>query len=175
MTVRLLRAADVRQACPMSDAIDVVAAGFAALSTGQATVPVRLSVPLRGGAVALAMPAALTGASCYSVKVVTVAPSNAAAGRPVVIGTVLLGDAVTGEVPSDAHPGPVARRAYRIRRRNQSLAEKSVLQEKCPSGIQASSRNRNAPGAPHCSARGHRPGPSCSHLRPCGRSKRWGW
>ena len=46
MTVRLLRAADVRQACPMSDAIDVVAAGFAALSTGQATVPVRLSVPL---------------------------------------------------------------------------------------------------------------------------------
>ena len=98
MTVRLLRAADVLVACPMSDAIDAVAAGFAALSTGQATVPVRLSVQLRGDAVALAMPAALTGASCYSVKVVTVAPSNAAAGRPVVIGTVLLGDALTGEL-----------------------------------------------------------------------------
>jgi len=98
MTVRLLRAADVLAACPMSDAIDAVASGFTALSTGQATVPVRLSVPLRDGAVALAMPAALSGASCYSVKVVTVAPSNAAAGRPIVIGTVLLGDALTGEL-----------------------------------------------------------------------------
>jgi ornithine cyclodeaminase len=96
MTVRLLRAADVLVACPMSDAIDAVAAGFAALSTGQATVPVRLSVPLRDGGVALAMPAALTGASCYSVKVVSVAPSNAAAGRPIVSGTVLLGDAASG-------------------------------------------------------------------------------
>ena len=44
MTVRLLRAADVLAACPMSDAIDAVASGFTALSTGQATVPVRLSV-----------------------------------------------------------------------------------------------------------------------------------
>ena len=97
MTVRLLRAADVLAACPMSDANDAVASDFAALSTGQATIPVRLSVPLRDGAVALAMPAALAGASCYSVKVVTVAPANAAAGRPIIIGTVLLGDALSGE------------------------------------------------------------------------------
>src|SRR2546430_7576409 len=98
MTVRLLRAADLSLVCPMADAITAVAAGFAALSAGQATVPVRLSVPLRGDGVALAMPAALAGASSYSVKVVTVAPGNAASGRPVVMATVLLGDASTGEL-----------------------------------------------------------------------------
>jgi ornithine cyclodeaminase len=98
MTVRLLRSADLALACPMGDAIDAVAGGFTALSAGQATVPVRLSVPLRNDGVALAMPAALAGASCYSVKVVSVAPRNALAGRPVVMGTVLLGDSATGEL-----------------------------------------------------------------------------
>jgi alanine dehydrogenase len=98
MTVRLLRAADLALVCPMADAISAVADGFRALSAGQATVPVRLSVPLRHAGVALTMPAALTGASCYSVKVVSVAPGNALAGRPVVMGTVLLGDAATGEL-----------------------------------------------------------------------------
>jgi ornithine cyclodeaminase len=82
----------------MGDAIAAVAAGFVALSDGQAVVPVRLSIPLRGDAVALAMPAALAGSSCYSVKVVSVAPGNADAGRPVVSATVFLGDAVTGEL-----------------------------------------------------------------------------
>jgi len=98
MTVRLLRAADLAVACPMADAISAVAAGFAALSTGQATVPVRLSVPLRNEGVALTMPAVLAGASSYSVKVVSVAPRNSLAGRPVVMATVLLGDAATGEL-----------------------------------------------------------------------------
>jgi ornithine cyclodeaminase/alanine dehydrogenase-like protein (mu-crystallin family) len=98
MTVRLLRAADVAVACPMADAISAVAGGFVALSTGQATVPVRLSVPLRHDGVALTMPAALAGASCYSVKVVSVASRNALVGRPIVTATVLLGDAATGEL-----------------------------------------------------------------------------
>ncbi len=82
----------------MADAIAAVAEGFVALSNGQAAVPVRLAIPLRADAVALAMPAALAGSSCYSVKVVSVAPGNAVAGRPVVSATVLLGDAVTGEL-----------------------------------------------------------------------------
>jgi len=98
MTVRLLRAADLAMACPMADAIGAVADGFTALSTGQATVPVRLSVPLRYDGTVLTMPAALAGASSYSVKVVSVAPRNVLAGRPVVMGTVLLGDAATGEL-----------------------------------------------------------------------------
>jgi alanine dehydrogenase len=98
MTVRLLRAADLALVCPMADAITAVADGFAALSAGQATVPVRLSVPLRHDGVVLTMPAALAGASSYSVKVVSVAPQNAVAGRPIVMATVLLGDAATGEL-----------------------------------------------------------------------------
>ncbi len=98
MAVRILRARDLASCCPMGDAIDAVAAGFVALSNGQAVVPVRLSIPLRDDAVALAMPAALAGSSCYSVKVVSVAPGNAAAGRPVVSATAFLGDAVTGEL-----------------------------------------------------------------------------
>jgi len=97
MGVRLLRAADLALVCPMEDAIEAVAQGFASLSTGQATVPVRVSVPLIDG-VALAMPAALAGAPSYCVKVVAVAPGNARLGRPTVTATVLLGDAATGEL-----------------------------------------------------------------------------
>src|SRR5258708_29000316 len=97
MTVRLLRAADLAKTCPMGDAISAVRAGFAALSLGQATVPLRPAVPLRDGTL-LVMPASIAGASCYSVKVVSVAPGNAASGRPVAQATVLVGDAATGEV-----------------------------------------------------------------------------
>ena len=98
MTIRLLRAPDIARACPMVDAIEAVAAGFRALSSGQATVPLRLSVPLAEGGVALTMPAGMTGAAAYSVKVVSVAPANAATGRPLVTASVLLGDARTGEL-----------------------------------------------------------------------------
>ena len=98
MGVRLLRAADIALACPMDEAIEAVAAGFAALSSGQASVPVRLSVPLAHDGVALTMPASLAGAPVYSVKLVSVAPGNTALGRPVVVATVLLADARTGDV-----------------------------------------------------------------------------
>jgi ornithine cyclodeaminase len=82
----------------MSDAIAAVASGFAALSAGQAAVPVRLSVPINKEGVGLTMPASLAGASCYSVKVVSVAPANPAAGRPLVMATVLLIDASSGDL-----------------------------------------------------------------------------
>ena len=98
MAVRLLRAADIALVCPMDDAIDAVSAGFAALSSGQAAVPVRLSIPLAHDGVALTMPASLAGTPLSSVKVVSGAPRNAAGGRPVVAATVLLGDARTGEL-----------------------------------------------------------------------------
>jgi ornithine cyclodeaminase len=82
----------------MSDAIAAVASGFVALSAGQAAVPVRLSVPINKEGVGLTMPASLAGASCYSVKVVSVAPANPAAGRPLVTATVLLIDASSGDL-----------------------------------------------------------------------------
>ncbi len=92
----LLRAADVVRACPMADAIAAVEAGFAALSAGRATVPVRASVPLQKEGVALSMPASLAGGRYWSVKLVTVAPGNTARGLPLIAATVLLGDAETG-------------------------------------------------------------------------------
>jgi len=98
MKTLLLRARDVAQACPMEDAIDAVEQGFRALSTGQATTPVRLSVPINGEGVALTMPASLTGAPWYSVKVVSVAPANRSIGRPLVTATVLLIDASSGDL-----------------------------------------------------------------------------
>lgn len=94
----LLRARDVALACPMEDAIDAVEAGFRALSAGQAATPVRLSVPINKEGVALTMPASLTGAPWYSVKVVTVAPGNLSAGRPLVAAAVLLIDASSGDL-----------------------------------------------------------------------------
>jgi len=98
VTALVLRADDLGRVCSMSDAIDAVAAGFVALSGGQATVPVRVGVPINEEGVALTMPASLAGASCYSVKVVSVAPANRSAGRPVVTATVLLMDASSGEL-----------------------------------------------------------------------------
>ena len=98
MKTLLLRARDVAQACPMEDAIEAVEQGFRALSTGQATTPVRLSVPINKEGVALTMPASLTGAPWYSVKVVSVAPANRSIGRPLVTATVLLIDASSGDL-----------------------------------------------------------------------------
>lgn len=92
----LLRSADLGKACPMADAIAAVRQGFAELSAGEATVPVRTSVPLAGGGVALAMPASSAGGRYFVVKVVAVAPGNAARGLPAVPATLLLGDAETG-------------------------------------------------------------------------------
>jgi ornithine cyclodeaminase len=80
----------------MAEAIDAVERGFAALSAGQATVPVRASVPLAGDGVALSMPAGLTGGPHWSVKLVTVAPGNPGRGLPLIAASVLLGDATTG-------------------------------------------------------------------------------
>lgn len=80
----------------MPDAMSAVREGFAALSAGRATVPVRASVPLAGGGVALSMPAALAGGPHWSVKLVTVSPGNPGRGLPLVGATVLLGDAATG-------------------------------------------------------------------------------
>jgi ornithine cyclodeaminase len=80
----------------MADAIQAVERGFAALSAGKATVPVRASLPLAGDGVALSMPAALAGGAHWSVKLVTVAPGNPGRGLPLIAAIVLLGDAATG-------------------------------------------------------------------------------
>ncbi|MBI2774242.1 MAG: ornithine cyclodeaminase family protein [Chloroflexi bacterium] len=94
--LRILRAADVERACPLDVAVEAVRKGFAALSGGAATIPVRPSIPLGGGGTALTMPAAVAGWPYWSVKVVTVAPGNTLLGLPLIGAAVLLGDFATG-------------------------------------------------------------------------------
>lgn len=93
--MRILTAADVRAALPMTDAIRAVRDGFIALSTGKATVPVR-SVMQKPTGTTLYMPAYIGGSPVDVVKVVSVYPGNTAKNLPVVIGTVLVLDAETG-------------------------------------------------------------------------------
>lgn len=94
--MRIIRAGDLARACPMAEAIAAVRDGFAALSSGEASVPLRTTVPLREAAIALAMPAALRDAGAFAVKIVSVVPANAGRGLPAVTATVLLSDAATG-------------------------------------------------------------------------------
>ena len=81
----------------MAVAIDAVADGFVALSSGRTTVPLRSRIGLADGAVALTMPAGRADAPYYAVKLVSVVPANPGRGRPLVSALVLLADAVTGE------------------------------------------------------------------------------
>lgn len=92
--MRILSAADVRAALPMRAAIEAMRNGFAALSTGRATVPLRTSLPTPGG-VTLLMPAYLNDAS--TVKIVSIYGGNAARGLPIIYASVLVLDATTGQ------------------------------------------------------------------------------
>jgi ornithine cyclodeaminase/alanine dehydrogenase-like protein (mu-crystallin family) len=92
--MRILDADDVRK-ISMRQAIDAVRAGFVALSTGKANVPVRGTLPVEGNTT-LTMPAYIHGSAVSSVKVISVYPGNPARGLPTVIGSVLVLDAQTG-------------------------------------------------------------------------------
>jgi ornithine cyclodeaminase len=97
MRVLVLDAAAIRRACSMPDAIEACAAGFGALSSHHADVPLRTAVPLAGdGSQMLVMSASSDRFPLASVKVVSVAAANRALGLPTVQSTVMLVDAVTG-------------------------------------------------------------------------------
>lgn len=97
MRLTLLSATDIQTALPMRAASAAMKTGFAALSTGQATVPLRaaLSVP-EHEAVSLFMPAYLPGTG-LALKIVSVFPHNAQQGRPIIYGLVIALDPATGE------------------------------------------------------------------------------
>jgi ornithine cyclodeaminase len=98
--MRVLSAADVRQAVPMADAIDAVAQGFARLAEGAADVPLRtpLHVP-EHEAVSLFMPARISGRDgALGLKVVSVFPQNFLRfGRPSINALVVLLDPASGQ------------------------------------------------------------------------------
>jgi ornithine cyclodeaminase/alanine dehydrogenase-like protein (mu-crystallin family) len=94
----VLSAADVRRAAPMPDAIDAVAAAFVQLSSGRATVPLRVPVEQPGReSVSLFMPAHLAESDVLGLKVVSVFPHNSARHNlPSIHALVVLLDAETG-------------------------------------------------------------------------------
>ena len=93
----VLNGKEVRQALPMSDAIEGMKIAFGQLSAGETAVPLRshLDIPQKNG-VALVMPAFLPESGALTVKVVSVFPENRRQGLPVINGMVLVLDVETG-------------------------------------------------------------------------------
>ncbi len=96
--MRILARADVRRALTMPDAIAIVRDAFAQLSTNQATVPLRVPVPIaQHDAVTLFMPAHLHASDALAVKIVSVHNRNPAKGLPLIHALVVVVDAATGK------------------------------------------------------------------------------
>lgn len=95
MQIRVLTAADIHSALSMTAAIDAVAAAFAQLSAGKATMPLRSRFHTPKG-VTLLMPAHLHQSGDFAVKIVSVYGDNPKLGLPTVSATVLVLDERTG-------------------------------------------------------------------------------
>src|SRR5918911_542372 len=95
----VLSAADVRQAAQLPAAIDAVAAAFAQLSSGQATVPLRVPIGQpKHESHTFFMPALLAESNALGLKVVSVFPHNQERHQlPSIHALVVLIDATTGE------------------------------------------------------------------------------
>ncbi|MGD9247903.1 MAG: hypothetical protein PVI60_08095 [Desulfobacteraceae bacterium] len=95
MKIRILTAADVRDALPMPKAIEAMKLAFSQFSSGEATVPLRGRLHTDKG-VTLLMPAFLKRSRDLAVKVVSVFGQNPSLGLPTVSALVLVLDAETG-------------------------------------------------------------------------------
>lgn len=95
----VLNAADVRKALPMSAAIEAMKGAFAALSDGQAEVPLRAHLPVRPhNGITLVMPAFVDqpGQQALAVKVVSLFDGNPDRHLPLIQAAVLALEADTG-------------------------------------------------------------------------------
>jgi alanine dehydrogenase len=96
--MRILSRADVQRAMTMKDAIPIVRDAFAQLSSGQATVPLRVPVPVqKHDGVVLFMPAHLHASDALAVKIVSVHNQNPSKGLPLIHALVVVIDAATGK------------------------------------------------------------------------------
>jgi ornithine cyclodeaminase len=99
--VLILNATDIRQALPMSLAIDAMKDAFAAFSDGQAVVPPRIQLPIaRHSAVGLVMPsfvdAATTERQALAVKIVSLFGGNPERGLARIQAAVVVLEPDTG-------------------------------------------------------------------------------
>jgi len=86
---------EIRRAVPVAAVLDAVEAAYRDVVAGRDRSPQRIHVPVDAGDLLL-MPGIRTGASGFSVKLVTVVASNADRGLPTVQAVVVWFDAVSG-------------------------------------------------------------------------------
>ncbi len=97
MELRLLSAADVVTALPMTQAVEGMKQAFAQLSSGRADAPLRTHMALGDDDATLVMPAYLADSGDLAVKIVSVFPHNTQVGLPTIHALVLAIDAATGK------------------------------------------------------------------------------
>ncbi|HSO19943.1 MAG TPA: hypothetical protein VLT88_10815 [Desulfosarcina sp.] len=95
MQIRVFSADDVRNALPMPRAIEAMKLAFGQYSSGQATVPLRSSIPTPDG-VTLLMPAYLASSRTLAVKLLSLYDGNPGRGLPRITAVVLVFDPQTG-------------------------------------------------------------------------------
>ncbi|MBI5035144.1 MAG: hypothetical protein HZB51_31855 [Chloroflexi bacterium] len=96
--MRILSRSDVQKSLSMKDAIVIVRDAFAQLSSNQATVPVRIPIPIqKHDGVTLFMPAHLHTSDALAIKIVSVHNQNPAKGLPLIHALVVVIDAGTGK------------------------------------------------------------------------------
>ena len=96
MQLRILSADDVRQALPMTEAIEVMRSAFGQLSANQANVPLRTRLQTDSGLILL-MPAFLRQSRELGFKLVSIWGDNPAKGLPAVIALAAVIDPDTGQ------------------------------------------------------------------------------
>ncbi len=96
MKIKILSAADVRQALPMYEAIEVMRSAFGQLSANKAVVPLRTRLETDQGLL-LFMPAYLKQSREIGFKMVSIWGDNPAKGLPSVMALVTVVDPDTGQ------------------------------------------------------------------------------
>jgi alanine dehydrogenase len=97
VALRVLSREAVRQALPMTQAVEAMKSAFAQLSSGRADVPLRVALPVdRHSGVTLFMPGYLPADDQMAVKIVSVFNDNPAKGLPLIHALVVVVDATTG-------------------------------------------------------------------------------
>ncbi len=96
-TIRILSREDIASAITMRKAIDLMHDGFIALSSGRASVPIRMNMPLEEhGGRSLFMPVYSPDHGQVGLKVVNLSPDNPERRLPFIHAVVMVSDAQTG-------------------------------------------------------------------------------
>ncbi|MXY07469.1 MAG: ornithine cyclodeaminase [Rhodothermaceae bacterium] len=96
-SIRVLSRKNITSAITMRQAIDLMRDGFVALSSGRASVPVRMNMPLEEhGGRSLFMPVYSPDHGQVGLKVVNLSPDNPDRGLPFIHAIVMVSDAQTG-------------------------------------------------------------------------------